>query len=507
MDSTVDEERECITASNLRRHVSLFEKRLLRNQQVRLEYTDDPERWVKSEVDLDEQIGWFRDLSTQPELFRQFEELGGLRMLREALSHPNIDIAIAALTVLTELLDPETLVRLEGAERFLKALKELSLHTQCVATLLKIDEDNGELDYDGVRSALELLENLLELFPSVAEDLSANRELLGFLLRRMKSSKTVEYDSNRVHAAEILCILLQQSEACLTLVGSSEVDGIDKLLRIITVFRKKDPEGVEEEELVENAFQCLCSLMLIPSNRLSFGKLQGVKLLIRLIKERRSTYRQAITLLDYALLDCPENCAIFVSGMGLKSVFSVLMRKGVRSKPGSEDEKREDEHVLGVLHSLCAHSTGTDLARVLNKFVEHKYEKLERIIELHNKYTALSRAAEKSAGQRSSSVRSMYSALNVDEANQEYLDRYEAGLSICQLVDCILLRLYNMGNSNLSSCLLVLLHNKGVEMQDIFENISDYLEHLSEGAGDTKQKVDRLLKLFLTGASDSGMFA
>ncbi|GBE59089.1 beta-catenin family protein, putative [Babesia ovata] len=506
MDSTADEEREAITASNLKRHVSVLEKRLLRNQQVRLEHPEEPERWVKSEVDLDEQIRLFRDLCAQPELFEPFEELGGLRILRDALSHPNIDIAMATLAVLNELIDPDALVRLPRAEKFLRSLQQLSLHVPCVAALLKIEEDNSEVDYEGVKSALELLESLVELFPSVEGDMSENRELLQFLLRRMKASKTLEYDSNRVHAGEILCILLQHSEECLALVGGQELDGVDKLLRIITVFRKKDPEGVEEEELVENAVQCLCRLMLIQSNRLIFGKLQGVKLLIRLIKERRSTYRLAITLLDYALMDCPENCALFVSGLGLKCIFSVLMRKGVRTKPGSEDEKREDEHVLGVIHSLCTHSSGTELARVMNKFVEHKYEKLERLIELHEKYTALSRAAAKKTQDRSGSARSLYSALQLNEDNQEYLERYEAGLSICQLVDCIILRLYNMGNSNLSSCLLVLLHNKGVNIQDIYNNISDYLEHLDEGAKDTREKVDRLLKTFLTGASDSGLF-
>ncbi|GFE53159.1 beta-catenin family protein, putative [Babesia ovis] len=514
MDSTAEEEREGITAANLRRHVTLLEKRLLRNQQVRLEYPDDPERWVKSEVDLDEQIQLFRDICAQPELFEPLEELGGLRVLRDTLSHPNIDIAIATLTVLAELIDPESLVNLSGAERFLHALHELSIHTPCVAALLQIDEGGGELDYEGVKSALELLENLLDLFPSVADDLGSNRDLVSFLLRRMKNSKTVEYDSNRVHAGEILCILLQNSEECLSLVGGPEIGGVEKLLRIVAVFRKKDPEGVEEEELVENAFQCLCSLMLVSSNRISFGKLLGVNLLIRLIKERRSTYRLAITLLDYALMDCPENCTLFVTGMGLKCVFSILMRKGVRTKAGSDEEKREDEHVLGVLHSLCIHSSGTELARVLNKFTEHKYEKLERLIELHTTYTTLSRAAIKKLEQDSSSS----SALKRKDPEEDYLERYEAGLSVCQLVDCILIRLYNMGNSNLSSCILVLLHNKGVDIQDIYENVSgknndihvtthaDYLDHLDKSAVDTKESVDRLLKSFLTAASDSGLF-
>eukprot|EP00371_Babesia_bovis_P003019 XP_001611666.1 hypothetical protein [Babesia bovis T2Bo] len=468
MDSVANEEQDGITATNIQRHVSTLEKRLSRNSQARLDYPDDPERWVKSEVDLDEQIHKFSDIGAQPELFPLFEELGGLRLLRDALIHPNIDIAISTLKVLSELIDVESLVRLKKAEHVLSVLEALSLHTHCAKVLLEIDEDAGELDYEGVKSAFELLENLLDLFPSIATDLGSNRPLLTFLLRRMKNSKTVEYDSNRVHACEILCILLQNSEECNSIVGGSDIGGIEKLLRIIAVFRKKDPEGVEEEELVENAFQCLCSLMLI------------------------STYRLAVTLLDYALMDCPENCHLFIKGMGLRCIFSILMGKGVRTKQSPADQKANDEHILGVLHSLVTNSSGNELARVINKFTEHKYEKLERLIEVHNKYTTLSRSASHS--------------MESKDPTGEYLERYEAGLSVCQIADCILLRLYNLDNSNLRACIFLLLHNKGVDMQDIYENVSDYINHLDKDASETRETMDRLLKSFLIAASDSGLF-
>lgn len=497
---------EGITESNIRRHVGSLEQKLLKNQKDRIEYPDDPERWIKSEVDLEEQIRLFQDLSTIPELYAPFEEHGGFRILCEALSHPNIDIAIATINVLNDVVDPETIVGLRNARRILEAVQSLDIHELCITILLKIDEENSEVDYDGVKSCLGLLESLLELFPKAVEDAGANVELLQFLLKRMKSSKTLEYDNNRVHAGEILCILLQQSEECLRLVGGPTVDGIDKLLRIVTVYRKKDPEGVEEEELAENAFQCLCSLMFIEANRVAFGKLQGIKLLIRLIKERRPIYGLAIKLLDYALMDCASNCNMFVEGMGLKYIYSVLMRKGVKTKTGTEAEKEEDEHILGVIHSLCSNCTGTSIARVLNKFVEHKYEKLERLVELHEKYTAISNKAAKKKENKSSSAKSMYSALKLNEDTEQYLDMYEAGLSICQLVDTILLRLYNMGNSTLSTCLLVLLHNKGVDMQDIYNNISDYMEHMDESAEENKKNIHRFLTNFLTGASDSGLF-
>lgn len=130
-----------------------------------------------------------------------------------------------------------------------------------VTALLKIDEgyilsfllvimlfiDNGEIDYEGVRSCMELLESFLELIPSLVTSLASNEQLLSFLLKRIKSSKTLEYDSNRIHASELLCILLQESRDCRKLIANKDtLDGLDKLLKCIAIYRKKDPECIEE---------------------------------------------------------------------------------------------------------------------------------------------------------------------------------------------------------------------------------------------------------------------
>ena len=40
------------------------------------------------------------------------------------------------------------------------------------------------------------------------------------------------------------------------------VDGIEKLLQIVSTYRKRDPEDVHEEEFVENAFNCICAALV-----------------------------------------------------------------------------------------------------------------------------------------------------------------------------------------------------------------------------------------------------
>lgn len=507
MDKSV-EEKDVISSENLKKYVNQLEKRIYKNQQDRITHPNDPERWVKSEVDLEEHISLFRDLSTMPELYDEFLNLGGLKFLSELLSHPNIDIFISSINVLAELLDPEIIYTLKNHEAIIAEIEALKIQNLCINSLFKIDEDHDEIDYQGVKSSFELLENLIELTPNILEEMSINSEFLLFLVKRMNNRKTMEYDANRIHASEILSILLHGSEDSLEIFGKKDViDGIDKLLRIIAIYRKRDPDSIEEEELVENAFQCLCRLMLISSNQIRFGKIQGVELAIRLVRQRRQTYRLALKLLDYSLLDSPENCTTFVQLTGLKCIFSVLMRKGVTTKIGSDQEREDDEHVISVIQSLCSNCTGIELARVMNKFVEHKHEKLERLIEMHEKYVDISKTMLKSVGNSKDHAGSLYNALNMNEGEQNYLNKYEAGLSTCQLIDCVLIRIYNMGNKNLSLCLLLLLHNKGVKIQDIYNNVSDYLDHLSEEAKDTKDHVEGLLKNFLVGASDTGMFS
>ncbi|EAN32696.2 beta-catenin-like protein 1 [Theileria parva strain Muguga] len=489
--------REPLSASNIKRNVNLLLKRYETNQNDRISHPDNPQKWVMSEVDLDEQIRFFGDLSTMPSLYREFLLLDGFRILSNMLTHDNIDIGMSCINVLSEILDPEIIFSLENPHDFTTNLELLSLHSLVVNTLLLIQEVD-EVDYNGVKSSFELLENLMELSPTAVNDLAKDKKFLSYLLTRMKNRKTMAYDTNRVYASEILCILLQGSEDCVAIFGAKEpLDGIDQLLRIVSVYRKRDPECLEEEELVENAFQALCRLMFNPENQLRFGKIQGIQLMIRLIREGRRTYKSALKLLDFALLDSPQNCQLFVQLCGLGYVFGVFMRKGFTTTENSEQEKQEDENVIGIINSLVMHCTGQESERVLTKFRENRHEKLERLVELHDKYT------QKSKQSLEKLDRMNHTELNGNgvTGDDNYLEKYDAGLSICQLIACLIIRVYNM-KYEVGLCLLLLIKNKGVDIQDIYNHLLDYLEHLSEEGQELKKEVEDLTVKFLRGAKE-----
>merc|ERR1719399_9112 len=170
-------------------------------------------------------------------------------------------------------------------------------------------------------------------------------------------------------------------------------EGVDKLLRGIAVYRKKDPVDSEETEFVQNMFDCLCSLMLLKQHQVAFGKVQGLELMIRMMRERKFATNLALRLADHSMRHCAENCQIFVEKTGLPVLFSMFMRKGPKEK--SKSKLREvEEHVASVIQSLCRYCTGTAVARVLNKFCEDSFGKLERLLEMHEEYTVSVREAD-----------------------------------------------------------------------------------------------------------------
>merc|ERR1712217_389411 len=162
---------------------------------------------------------------------------------------------------------------------------------------------------------------------------------------------------------------------------------------------------------------------------------------------------------------------------GLKVLFTMLMKKGPR--PKSKAAAREsEEHIISIIQSLCRYCTGTSVARVLNKFTENSFEKLERLLEMHEEY---SRAVNEADSARlRGQVERIDRELEVDDGEQLFLDRCDAGLFTLQQVDIVLVRLANMGNRQATEELARLLDTKGVSVEEVFETLAEYCEHLDD---------------------------
>ncbi len=102
--------------------------------------------------------------------------------------------------------------------------------------------------------------------------------------------------------------------------------------------------------------------------------------------------------LGFAVANHAANCERLVELGGLKFLFPALMGRGLprptpahkRGRDGpvvkSKDCREAEERVLAVLAQLCAHSPAAAspdyTVRLLLKFAEQEYEKLDRCVDL-----------------------------------------------------------------------------------------------------------------------------
>mmetsp|Transcript_3243 Transcript_3243/g.7202 ORF Transcript_3243/g.7202 Transcript_3243/m.7202 type:complete len:592 (+) Transcript_3243:47-1822(+) len=484
----------------VKRMVLQLERKIKMNQEQRIKFSDDPEKFLKSELDLDEAIKKFKTLATHPQLYGEMLQLNVLPMLLGTMNHANTDIAVDIFEVLNELTDAEVMDEVDDPEGFINALFEAELPTMAVEVLLRLNEEASEEEAEAVSNFLSMIENLAEIAPSeTANRFARVPKFLPWLLKRVSIDKKM--DSNKANAAETLGVILYNSTSAVDAMGKKDPDGLDTLLRGISGYRKMDPADSEEVEFMENMFDSLCLLMLVESHQVNFGKKQGLELMIRMMKQKNKAALPALKLTNHALRNCAANCQIFVDKLGLKVLFGMFMKKGAGQKT-KQAAKDSEEHLVSIIQSLCRYCTGTPVARVLNKFTEFQFEKLERLVELHEEYAlSVMRFDEQ---RQHGLLNSIDKELDLDEEEALYRDQCDAGLFTLQQVDITIVRLANMGNRQVAEELATVLDSKGVELREVFHFVLQYCKQVEDTA---MKEAEELRKFLRSLASNSGQSA
>lgn len=131
-----------------------------------------------------------------------------------------------------------------------------------------------------------------------------------WLLRRIKTK--TPFDANKLYASELLSILLQHTPENRLLLG--DLDGIDVLLQQLAVciyifinfymynyilslinlkldylqyYKRHDPQTAEEQEMMENLFNVLCSSLMATVNRDRFLRGEGLQLMNLMLREKK----------------------------------------------------------------------------------------------------------------------------------------------------------------------------------------------------------------------------
>ncbi|XP_026546966.1 beta-catenin-like protein 1 [Notechis scutatus] len=193
----------------------------------------------------------------------------------EVLQRWMLHVAIAVVDLLQELTDIDTLHESEeGAGVLIDALVDGQVVALLVQNLERLDESVKE-EADGVHNTLAIIENMAEFRPEVCAD-AAQQGLMQWLLKRLKPTDESCFLNLFVRLAVLLC-RLPDGQNNREMLG--ELDGIDVLLQQLSVFKRHNPGPAEEEEMMENLFDSLCSSLMLSSNRDRFLKGEGLQLM------------------------------------------------------------------------------------------------------------------------------------------------------------------------------------------------------------------------------------
>ncbi|XP_030277571.1 beta-catenin-like protein 1 [Sparus aurata] len=155
MDQDEEEpEAEPVDESSVKKMILTFEKRSYKNQELRIKFPDNPEKFMESELDLNDIIQEMHVIATMPDLYHLLVELNAVHSLLGLLSHENTDVAIAVVDLLQELTDIDTLHESEeGAEVLIDALLEGQVVALLVQNMERLDEQVKE-EADGIYNTL-----------------------------------------------------------------------------------------------------------------------------------------------------------------------------------------------------------------------------------------------------------------------------------------------------------------------------------------------------------------
>ncbi|XP_012676277.1 beta-catenin-like protein 1 [Clupea harengus] len=478
LDREEDTEVEPVDEGSVKKMILTFEKRSYKNQELRIKFPDNPEKFMETELDLNDILQEMHVIATMPDLYHLLVELNAIHSLLGLLSHENTDISIAVVDLLQELTDIDTLHEgEEGAEILIDALLEGQVVALLVQNMERLNEQVKE-EADGVYNTLAIIENMAEFRPGLCTE-AAQQGLMQWLLKRIKVK--MPFDSNKLYCSEILAILLQNNDGTRGLLG--ECDGIDVLLQQLSVFKRHNPSTPEEQEMMENLFDGLCSCLMLGANRERFLKGEGLQLMNLMLREKKMSRAGALKVLDHSMIG-PEgldNCHKFVDILGLRTIFPLFMKAPKKMKKAGISEKEHEEHVCSIIASMLRNLKAQQRARLLSKFTETDCEKVDRLMEMHFKYMEAVQLADKRIeGEKHDMVR-RGEILDDGMEDEFYLRRLDAGLFALQLICYIMVEICSAGTPQIQQRVHQILNLKGGSTKVVRHIMREYAENIGNG--------------------------
>uniref|UniRef100_A0A8C7TM50 Beta-catenin-like protein 1 n=1 Tax=Oncorhynchus mykiss TaxID=8022 RepID=A0A8C7TM50_ONCMY len=475
-----DQEGEPVDESSVKKMILTFEKRSYKNQELRIKFPDTPGRFMETELDLNDIIQEMHVIATMPDLYHLLVELNAVHSLLGLLSHENTDIlsfkyAIAVVDLLQELTDIDTLHESEeGAEVLIDSLLEGQVVALLVQNMERLDELVKE-EADGVYNTLAIIENMAEFRPGLCTE-AAQQGLMQWLLKRIKAK--IPFDANKLYCSEVLAILLQNNDSTFPLIDCRSVCVI-----LLQVFKRHNPATAEEQEMMENLFDAMCSCLMLASNRDRFLRGEGLQLMNLMLREKKMSRTSALRVLDHGMIgpEGSDNCHKFVDILGLRTIFPLFMKTPKKMRKAGAADKEHEEHVCSIISSCLRNLKAQQRTRLLSKFTENDCEKVDRLMELHFKYLEAVQLADKRIeGEKHDMVKRGEILDDVME-DEFYLRRLDAGLFVLQLLCYIMVEISNSGISQLQQRVHQILNLRGGSVKVVRHIMREYAENIGDG--------------------------
>ncbi|CAG2248327.1 CTNNBL1 [Mytilus edulis] len=465
-------ETEALDETNLKKMLLNFEKRVYKNQEQRIKYPDLPEKFMDSEIEVNEIIQQMHVIATAPDLYH----------------------------ILVDLNTVQSLLQFSELKDWMIILKKVK---------------KVQLQY--VDKFVTIIENVTEFRPECCTE-AAQQGLMVWLLKRIKSK--IPFDANKLYASEILAIILQNSDENRLLIG--EYDGIDVLLQQLASYKRNDPSNKEELEYMENLFDSMCSCLMRTENRAKFLRGEGLQLMNLMLREKKLSRNSAIKVLNHAMSgpEGADNSQKFVDILGLRTIFPLFMKTPKQAKAGPSSEELE-EHITSIVASMMKNCQATQRQRLVNKYTENDHEKVERLLELHFKYLDKVRTVDDQIEREnrypfpSISFETDLCLLDfkynqffclqrmknrgeeIEDDDEFYIRRLEAGLFTLQLVDYIMLEICATGPSSVKQRVMQILNMRGGSIKSIRSIMREYAGNIGDAKDPEakEQEQDRILQL------------
>eukprot|EP01080_Neovahlkampfia_damariscottae_P004797 gene4797-8383_t len=391
----LNEEETSINEINiLKKNILSFEKAINNNLILRMKHKNEPEKFMESEIELDEEIKKFQVLATQPDLYKHFIKYEGLNSLLSLLTHENSDIWLEVIEVLREMTDPTTILENEESIILIDELMKENILDRILKLLLCLNETKKD-ESEGIHGCFEILENLSEIKPEII-CLSKNDNLLDVLLKKVLNEK---YNDLKLYASELLSIFTSLSIIPNTSDDNFvkdlnefkllflKDDNLEMLLKSLNFYKKNKPEISEEKEIFKNLFNSLCSLLLNFEISEKFRKIEGIEFLISFIKNKKYSRNSSMKALNFCLSNNEKNIKRFVEQDGIKIIFPLFLKQKIETEAGFESLTNTNqlnnnntciEHILNCLVLISKY---LDSFRFFNKFKENEFEKLDHLFD------------------------------------------------------------------------------------------------------------------------------